>query len=625
MLAPDSQSLFTRSPPTSPEGPRSPTSFYSSSQSPPRASRSVENFSRPVSRAPPTKPSFSPSIIPPPRSSSKFAGSPATPEPTCQNVEALLGPDHHAYPQTEIKSPRQPMELAPNFSDDEAGQACTTEDNSARALRSPLNHTPELADVPEEDESSWRNSAAPPASPPRNNLNFSFPAGFSRSSSRRPQFNKSLTSPATFLHVSAGGEEMQSPTIPSERQSHPPSAQSPAPEAGERHNKEQSAADESWEDDIDYCYEHAAESTSNFDWQRTSFEEESEAREERLATLTIHPSSLVANSTTADDPAVEEQKSVPFVAELHPPSTSASGQSTPDLQPVSAVSSSSTSQPNSASSPAKPEDDSFKPAAYPSSLSSPNESRDNLQKPASIQVLAAPFDEHVSSDPTTYEDLISNAASAAAAQDDTENTHHFPFYPTHSHPHPQPSDDPSRSSRGSGSPISKCNSQESVILSRAASIARKHRSSTSTTSVPELVHSSNCSRETVDRDQNQHQHQHQNRERDRDNNSNSVAGTSEPSRPFSPRPPVSATHWRSKTLTKEPLSASGCGGGEAATAPATPTHDRAKSASVLESQDASTSSKTLKAAAAGRGGGGATPRKTRTYSLFPVAAQPSER
>lgn len=43
------------------------------------------------------------------------------------------------------------------------------------------------------------------------------------------------------------------------------------------------------------------------------------------------------------------------------------------------------------------------------------------------------------------------------------------------------------------SPMSNCNSEESLILSRAASIVRRHRSSISANSVPDLVHSSTTS------------------------------------------------------------------------------------------------------------------------------------
>jgi hypothetical protein len=66
-----------------------------------------------------------------------------------------------------------------------------------------------------------------------------------------------------------------------------------------------------------------------------------------------------------------------------------------------------------------------------------------------------------------------------------QNDPRFPFY---SHPD-EAAQIQSVSPRSSGSPISKCNSQESIILSRTASVVRKHRSSNSTTSLPELIHS----------------------------------------------------------------------------------------------------------------------------------------
>ncbi|KAF5015516.1 hypothetical protein F66182_13127, partial [Fusarium sp. NRRL 66182] len=71
----------------------------------------------------------------------------------------------------------------------------------------------------------------------------------------------------------------------------------------------------------------------------------------------------------------------------------------------------------------------------------------------------------------------------------------FQYYTQTSHPV-----DVTASPRSSYSQISKYNSQESVILSRAASIVRKHRSSTSTTSVPALTNSANSSRENTIRE-----------------------------------------------------------------------------------------------------------------------------
>ena len=557
ILAPDSQSLFTRSPPTSPKAPNSPPPFHKGFS--PRASRSVENFSRPVSRT--RKPSC-PSITPPPRGSSRLAGSSDIPEPTSQTVDALLGlHSPTTFPEyvpsrTEPKSPRSRASLAAPFNYD-ACHAFTTEDDTARPLRSPHAHTPDLADVPEEDESSWRNSSVlksppPPSSPPPPPT-FASSAGYG-DSGRRPEFSRPLQNTAPFLRVPKGSAPLHSPTIP------PKQIQLSQPSASrkDKHRKQQSpiqareSLDDSWEDYIDYCYEHAAESNSNFDWQRTSSEEQ-RAVTDNFAMLTINPSL----------PVEEKQQQIPRVTVgLQAPSVVVSGKSTPELSAIS-----NSTQPSAVST--APTENPFDFVA----IASPRRP-DSLGKLAQIEVLPS-FDEHVSPDP--YEDIIHEEGR-------------FAFY---THP-----EDNYRSSRGSGSQISKCNSQESMILSRAASIARKHRSSVSTTSVPELVHSSSCSHDNVKRD----------------------SGFSDPPRALSPRAP-SASHWRSKTLTQE-FSHSG---GESSL-PSTPNHDRTKSVSALESQDSLSSIQTVplstnrtRASTITRGG----TRKARTsYSLFPSAAPP---
>lgn len=77
---------------------------------------------------------------------------------------------------------------------------------------------------------------------------------------------------------------------------------------------------------------------------------------------------------------------------------------------------------------------------------------------------------------------------------DAESDRPFSFYSSGVSPqmeHPV-------SPRSSFSPISKYNSEESLILSRAASIVRKHRSSVSTASVPDLIHSLANSRDLAD-------------------------------------------------------------------------------------------------------------------------------
>ncbi|KAL1959030.1 hypothetical protein VTO42DRAFT_3271 [Malbranchea cinnamomea] len=555
VLAPDSQSLFTRSPPTSPKFPTSPDRFHTGLS--PRATRSVENFSRPGSRA--RKPSY-PSISPPPRGSSKFSNASEIPQPTTQTVDALLGlhsPTEfpgHTHSRTEYEPPRSPGPLAAPFSYD-VGHAVTTDDGTARSLRSPHSRTPDLADVPEEDEiSPWRMSPVHKSPPPK----FATTVGFGGSSGR-PQCNTPQKNVGAFLDVPRVSEELQSPTLPPKQAGlrNPPSTSRKEQEPKTQHLTESSGlAEESWEEYIDYCYEHAAESTTNFDWQRSSVDEP-RTTEEQFSRLTIDERLHVEQN---------QPRGQQDASRLRAPSVGASGNSTPDLQ--SAVSTST--QPSSIST--APTESPLEFASTPS----PKKTRNSQ-----VQVVAQPSDGHISPDP--YEALMTDGV-----QEETQ-------YAYYAH-----SEDNCRSSRGSGSRISKCNSQESIILSRAASVARKHRSSVSTNSVPELVHSSSCSRETIDHDS---------------------GGSSEPPTALSPRASQSAPQWRSKILTKEfppPRSDPSL--------PSTPTHDRANSVSVLEGQDSLSSMQPIspvqtraRASTILRGG----TRRTRTsYSLFPRATSP---
>lgn len=179
---------------------------------------------------------------------------------------------------------------------------------------------------------------------------------------------------------------------------------------------------DSWDADIDYCYEHAAESTSNFDWSRRSFEGQ-------------HP-------TIEEEPENEAQPSIHL---------STSSLFCPSLDPS------------------------------PSSRSVP-----------STQMLATPttaYDEYFQgpilplvegNKPLQGEPLYSD--------DYSEQDRHLSFCSQGVIQGP-PMDQVS-SPRSSFSPISNYNSQESLVLSRAASLARKHRSSISaTSSIPELVNS----------------------------------------------------------------------------------------------------------------------------------------
>ncbi|KGO67908.1 PAK-box/P21-Rho-binding [Penicillium italicum] len=202
---------------------------------------------------------------------------------------------------------------------------------------------------------------------------------------------------------------------------------------------------DSWDADIDYCYEHAAESTSNFDWSRTSLDE-------------AGPRVGVASS--------EGSWPIPKTRQLQPSPLSISALPTPDLDPSPAQTTPSHPAPTPATTDYE-EEFIVQGADYYHAVSS--SILPSVGKPISHEPL--------------YEEYMTT---------DGESDRQFSFSQGMMGP---------ISPRSSFSPISKCNSQESLILSRAASIVRKHRSSISTTnSVPELVHSLSSSRELIPTD-----------------------------------------------------------------------------------------------------------------------------
>ncbi|EAU30585.1 predicted protein [Aspergillus terreus NIH2624] len=210
---------------------------------------------------------------------------------------------------------------------------------------------------------------------------------------------------------------------------------------------------ESWDADIDYCYEHAAESNSNFDWARKSLDEPRHDQVE--VSVTVPPDSPLNG--------VLEDQVRPSVHHL-----STSTLPTLDLDP-----SPSRSLP-SASFAATPS------TAFEGEL--PVAPRDgDFFQPVSSSMFPSTLGKHMTQD-TLYDEYLAA---------DAESDRHFSFC---SQGVIRPMEHPV-SPRSSFSPISKCNSEESLILSRAASIVRKHRSSVSTASVPDLVHSLANSRE----------------------------------------------------------------------------------------------------------------------------------
>ncbi|GIK00535.1 hypothetical protein Aspvir_004562 [Aspergillus viridinutans] len=429
-----------------------------------RESRVFENFSRPVPRYPRAG-----STTPPPSTiSPQLTASPDLSEPAPRAIDEILGlssqptyPEHvygntddveqcSSLPQFRVEGifPFQPEHVV------------TTDANSERidaeTSVSLPNLKPVLEEVPEgQGITHWHDS-------PEANADIAMPPSSSQidPSAEVPipsvQRRKSRLSICVAEELSRKfSEALGSPTLPQYRLFQDAGDQAVGGPIRRRSSARRKPAYEtiyeSWDADIDYCYEHAAESTFDFDWSGNSLEEA------RAADNHDDPRAACAGPAN-------EGKDVEL---LRPIRLSTSRLPSRELDP-SPARSLHTSQVAVAPSSAE----------YESEIVSTG---GDYFQPVNSSIFPSAIGKQMTHD-TLYEEYLAA---------DAESDRHFSFCSQgliHTMDHPV-------SPRSSFSPISKCNSQESLILSRAASIVRKHRSSVSTGSVPELVHSLASSRE----------------------------------------------------------------------------------------------------------------------------------
>ncbi|KAJ5693372.1 PAK-box/P21-Rho-binding [Penicillium macrosclerotiorum] len=518
-----------------------------------RESRIHENFSRPSSRYPRSCPT-----TPPPPAVQEVPADGAEPAPRA--IDEILGlSSTPTYPEY-IDSDRSPSnrQFSPSLADD------------MTARTSSMSSHYDLEDVPEEEDEGTRMWDSPDPS---------IEGTHSRSAS---QMNPSLDeapiasrtiAPKAPLSIFVAeelsrkfSEALGSPTLPQNMPNTPPKEDvetahleltPPSAASGVHQFSYDDELYDSWDADIDYCYEHAAESTSDFDWSRTSLDENQ--RPQIGIACSDENWGLAAPARTRH---------------LQPSPLSTSTLATPDLDPSSALS----TLPHSAATPSSTE--------YERDFIA-REARDYFQ-PVSSSILPSALSKQLNRD-SLYEEYLAA---------DAESDRHFPLgiiTPEVNNP---------VSPRSSFSPISKCNSQESLMLSRAASIVRKHRSSVSTTSVPELIYSLSNSRELMPTD--------------RLSTSESLATGSTTS-----RPPSSSLHRQTKSLAETHLLIHSDSNGSLASADlsAAPAslHDRARSTSEVDTRpvklDNGPSLPSVPPKNPNR-------KKSRTpsYSLFPTAA-----
>ena len=447
-------------------GTRSPTAIDSKSGV---HARSMQSFQRVSSKS---FSSLNPPLSPPARRSSRAATTTSSDYATTTS----LSPTKLLFSQTSNAPASTPLvnrfsaasgASLPTLDSSAVGNAVTTPDDTAYALGPPT-HSPScapLAGVPEEEDIQQRLPASVSQRPTTANtaMNTAKPSSSSSSLSYRNEHvvaciksHASITRTASdpTLPLSAGEVE----EIPNKRQTL-------------RFSKNISFMNYNWEDDIDYCYEHAAEADCAFDWDRASNSDEHVSSSTETGKTDSIPnssfeyantesdgSSFVANESNGALPHGSLSPSILRQLQLRQPST---GLDTPS--PHSTMTS--------------PLSDVVTPS-------------DSM---LSYQVLTIPARNSQSSGmsnfspglliPQDYESRMSDVDSFQEKYCTTDMKH--PQYAIYT---------PSLLHRedslcSTESPLSNCNSRESIVVTRPSSIDPFHRSTSSIGSLPELVHS----------------------------------------------------------------------------------------------------------------------------------------
>ena len=440
-----------------------------------RNSASVDSFTRVTSR------SFSsptPPISPPPRTSSRLAlqrhvnlrsfSRELSEDPSTSLMTQRSPPLDHTTPPLSPKVASDVEAVMDNWSLGIIAQAVTTPDDTACPLQPyPLCSPAALADVPEEEEGfpwdrrlSSKNRPSTSSSAIRHAK--SFPATEpSTKSSASPIYNLLPSEKLPHSKKSTSSD----PTLPlsnSETEDIPRRSR-----ISRKYSIVSKNIEGSWEDDIDYCYEHAAEADCAFDWHRLSIHDNKDLAIADAARYNAGNSwRLEQKSNASRVLATSEGLHAPTI-NTRLGSANATHSFSTTSTPASTVSSAVT-MPGVVTP--------IDPGELPNSTLFPRASSAAALYPLTPSLLIP--SEYTSR--LTHEETFQHKL-AETGEIKFQNPSYRPITDT----------TPRRdySPRSSGSLLSKCNSQESMLVSRPSSYGPRHCSSSSVGSLPELMHS----------------------------------------------------------------------------------------------------------------------------------------
>ena len=373
--------------------------------------------------------------------------------------------------------------------------AVTTPDDSALYLKPPAFGSAGglgLSDVPEEEESSFSKRNSKRSSRPGSSssaLRQTRSLGDIKAACEKSASHSSLLRAAELQQRKERPVSQISDTLEGPYCTPPVRGAAGIPGSSKRLSVGLRAVEGCWEDDIDYCYEHAVEADCDYDWDRTSDDEENDTSPAISETdqATERPLSDGQSTTPPLSPTIEvtlEKSQSPKIVTA--PERAATYPSpfrpsllvpsyTPSLDPLSA-STNNTDIVTPASANTFGHSFSFnRPVSYADTF---KESDGFTLSPS---LLIPPDFQGQMLNEASYEDLMSHQKS--------------PILPFGEH---SPVESRAESTDGNQSPPSKRNTKDGVALSRSHSIPTHHRSANSAGSLPELIPGSRTVREEFD-------------------------------------------------------------------------------------------------------------------------------
>ncbi|KAK8169891.1 hypothetical protein IWX90DRAFT_192170 [Phyllosticta citrichinensis] len=239
-----------------------------------------------------------------------------------------------------------------------------------------------------------------------------------------------------------------------------------------------------WEDDIDFCYDVGADADCEFDWERMS---NGPASARSFTPMEPGFQHRRTTSTVEEEPEEDNEETIQSLGNFRPSLVVPSTTSIPDLDYPSAISAST----NSLLTP-----DSYTASNYAASTNgarnntSTQPASDDRQEPYNPNLLVPQELKEQASKESMFDEMLDSYAQRGGPDDDSASDRHYPLLSNNSNRRSANTLSIAESSRSGPSRYSMGSSYDSSLRSASISLTSPpRRSRSSIGSLPELVHS----------------------------------------------------------------------------------------------------------------------------------------